>query len=228
MQLYMSLLLGIQVVILFWLAHKKIIALYRIIIYKCKYIQKKGILSLTIVSCSMPEARLRRVTPQAEPNDPPVPRPKCSRRQPARYVHEGEDPGDDPSIGSTLAAFTATMLEQQKQFLDALSGRLQPGGMEQPSASCTTTTNDADVSGQCVTPTGATKPASTSSAATTHQLPGTSTGTELHHAQVQSLGLPVGVLLLLKLKEKSGSMNLWTCLTSCTRVKLKLTMSSLT
>ena len=147
----------------------------------------------------MPKARSKRVTPQAEPNDPPAPRPKRSRRQPARYAHEGEDAGDEPSIGSTLAAFTATMLEQQKQFLDALSGKLQPGGVEQPSASCTTT--DADVSGQCVTPTGATKPAYTSSA-TPHPVPGTSTGNELHHAQVQSLGLPVGVLLPLKLKEK--------------------------
>ena len=162
----------------------------------------RRMLSLTIVICSMPKARSKRVTPQAEPNDPPAPSPKCSWRQLARYAHGGEDAGDKPSIGSTLAAFTASMLEQQKQFLDTLSGELQPGGMEQPSASCTTTTTDADVSGQCVTPTRAMKPASTSSAIT-HQLPGTNTGTELHHAQVQSLGLPVRVLLPLKLKEKN-------------------------
>ena len=88
------------------------------------------------------------------------------------------------------------MLEQQKQFLDTLSGKLQPGCAEQLCASCTTAANDADESGQCVMPTGATKLASTLSA-TAQPISGTSAGTELHHAQVQSLGLPVGVPLKL-------------------------------
>ena len=89
------------------------------------------------------------------------------------------------------------MLEQQRQFLDTLSGKLS----EQPTTSCSAASKVSDEPGQSVTPTGATKPASTSSA-TTQPLSGTSTGTEMHHTQVQSLSLPIGVLLPLKLKEK--------------------------
>ena len=107
-----------------------------------------------------------------------------------------------PGLGSTLAALTVTILEQQSQFLNTLSEKLLSEGPEQPTASCSIAAKDADEPGQSVTPTGATKPASTSSATTTQRRSGTSTGNELHHAQVQSLGLPVGVLLPLKLKEK--------------------------
>ena len=101
-------------------------------IYVCNCIHKNIILSGTIVICSMAKSQSKRVTPKAKPDDPPAPRPNSSWKPPARYVNDDDSSRDEPSIGSTLAAFTATMLEQQRQFLDTLSRKLS----EQPTASC--------------------------------------------------------------------------------------------
>ena len=136
-------------------------------IYICKCIHENIILSVTIVICSMP---------------------KRSQKPPARQANDGDNFRGEPSIGWTLAAFSATMPEQQRQFLEPLNlSRLRLPQLNSTS--------------------------------------GTSTGTELHHAQVQSLALPVGVLLPLKLKEKSGNMNLRTCSIYSFPEKLKHTLS---
>ena len=137
-------------------------------IYICKCIHENRILSVTIVICSMP---------------------KRSQKPRAQHANDGDNFRGEPSIGKTLAAFTATMPEQQRQFLEPLNlPRLRLPQLNSTS--------------------------------------GTSTGTELHHAQVQSLALTVGVLLPLKLKEKSGNMNLRTCSIYSIPVKLKPTLSN--
>ena len=120
------------------------IVLFYIYIYACKCIHKNIILSGTIVICSMAKAQSKRVTPKAKPDDPPAPRPNSSWQPPARYVNDDDSSRDEPSICSTLAAFTATMLEQQRQFLDTLSRKLS----EQPTASCSAAAKMSDEPGR--------------------------------------------------------------------------------
>ena len=69
----------------------------------------------------------------------------------------GKQTMDEPSIDSTLAAFTATMLEQHWG-----GWGWGVAGSEQLTASCPTADKDVDEPGQSVTSTGAMKPASTS------------------------------------------------------------------
>ena len=116
----------------------------------CKCIHKNIILSVTIVIFRMPKAQLKQVTPKAKPDDTPAPRPKGSRKLPARHANAhpqgwAKHQLDTGSIHSDHA-WAAKAVSRHPVWKAAF------GGFEQPTAICSTA---ADEPGQSLTPTGA-------------------------------------------------------------------------